>query len=135
MSKALRFVSRIAPTVLTAAGVIYLVYMIISSSPSAKAGLLSYIYCVGSSGYSPENLSYYAKASSAGVSDWIATSSYPVGVDDAGCSIYRNYIYCVGTNATEQENQTYYAPISGSGIGKWIATTPYPIKFWLAGCS
>ncbi|MDE1851729.1 MAG: hypothetical protein KGH69_03525 [Candidatus Micrarchaeota archaeon] len=105
------------------------------AAPSSVHAFVSYIYCVGSSGYAVGNLSYYAQISANGIGEWHAMASYPVGVDDSGCAIYDGYIYCVGTNVTLSENQVYYAAISSTGVSAWKATTPYPIKFWLAGCS
>ncbi len=94
----------------------------------------NFIYCVGDSGYGAENLSFYAPISGSGIGNWTQTTSYPVGVDDAGCAIYKGRIYCVGTNATDGYDVNY-ANISGAGIGEWAATTSYPVPGWYTGCS
>jgi len=92
-----------------------------------------YIYCVGSPA-SPYNQVYYASVSSTGIGTWQATTSYPVAMLGAGCSIYNGYIYCVGSDASPR-NQVYYAPVSSTGIGTWQATTSYPVAMAYAGCS
>ncbi|MEM3661858.1 MAG: hypothetical protein QXG73_03450, partial [Candidatus Micrarchaeaceae archaeon] len=94
-----------------------------------------YIYCVGSSEVSPYTQVYYAPVSSTGIGTWTATTSYPVVMVDAGCSINNGYIYCVGTGEGGYAGtQVYYAPVSSTGIGTWTATTSYPVGIDYAYC-
>ena len=101
-----------------------------------RPGLLhiwGYIYCVGAAS-SPIQQVYYAPISSTGIGTWSNTTSYPVEMYAAGCSISDGYIYCVGTRKTASEAQVYYAPISSTGIGTWTSTTSYPIPMFGAWC-
>ncbi|MEM0149158.1 MAG: hypothetical protein QW346_02745, partial [Candidatus Micrarchaeaceae archaeon] len=95
---------------------------------------IQYIYCVGRY-TSPSTQVYYAPVSSTGIGTWTATTSYPVTMYDAGCSINNGYIYCVGTDGASPSTQVYYAPVSSTGIGTWTATTSYPVGMRGAGCS
>ena len=110
---------------------------LVSFSPSAVCTSNACIYCVGTqgSGSSPYQQVYYAPISTSGIGAWASTTSYPVSMEDAGCSIYNGYIYCVGTSGTASQKEVYYAPISTTGIGTWTSTTSYPIAFSVAGCS
>jgi len=91
------------------------------------------LYCVGASGGSKSV--YYAQYStSGGLGQWLSTNSYPVTLNNAGCSISNNYIYCVGASSGTQK-YSYYAPVSTNGIQTWKSTTNYPITFNNAGCS
>lgn len=91
------------------------------------------IYCVGSRAGSSTQ-AYYTHISSAGVGNWIATNSYPIQFEDAGCSIYSDYIYCVGSLSGSQ-NKAYYSQVTSNGIGIWKSTTTYPAPINFAGCS
>jgi uncharacterized protein (UPF0333 family) len=97
-----------------------------------------YIYCVGSSSEytSPYvfNTVYYAPISSTGIGTWISSTSYPVPMTNAGCSVYGSNIYCVGDQSGSYK-YTYYAPLSSTGVGAWTKTTSYPIQMAGAGCS
>ncbi|MGI0100481.1 MAG: hypothetical protein ACREBH_02050 [Candidatus Micrarchaeaceae archaeon] len=96
------------------------------------------LYCVGGS-TSPKNayfatLAYNGYASN-GINAWQSTNSYPVSIDNAGCSIYDNYIYCIGSTSGAG-TQVYYDALSYTGLGSnWMATTSYPLKISDAGCS
>ncbi|MEM3744585.1 MAG: hypothetical protein QW759_01960, partial [Candidatus Micrarchaeaceae archaeon] len=96
-----------------------------------------YIYCVGTGSFDSSNQVYYAPISTAGVGawqTWQSTTSYPIDMFGAGCSIYNGYIYCVGTFSTTSDNQAYYAPISSTGIGPWLSTMSYPTALFGTGC-
>jgi len=90
---------------------------------------IQYIYCVGTLAASTQV--YYAPVSSTGIGTWTSTTSYPVPMVAAGCSIYNGYIYCVG----RYRYSVYYAPVSSTGIGTWTSTTSYPVGMINAGCS
>lgn len=96
---------------------------------------IPYIYCIGDSGTGGENLSFYGRLSSTGITNWTMMRPYPVGEDDAGCATYGGYIYCVGTNTTQTGQEAYYAKISPKGVGPWMNTTNYPVPGWYTGCS
>ena len=66
---------------------------------------------------------------------WSSTTSYPVSMFEAKCSISGGYIYCVGTEGTLTHKNVYYAPISSTGVGTWSSTTDYPVQMVVAGCS
>ena len=86
---------------------------------------------MGTAGFS---FVYYAPVSSTGIGAWQATTSYPVAMFEAGCSIYNGYIYCVGTISKSPYTQVYYAAISSTGIGAWTSTTSYPVAMYEAYC-
>jgi hypothetical protein len=96
---------------------------------------IQYIYCVGDAYASQYTQVYYAPVSSTGIGAWTSTTSYPVAMDGAGCSIYNGYIYCVGTYGASPYTQVYYAPVSSTGIGTWTSTTSYPVAMEYVGCS
>jgi len=104
-----------------------------STSLSTTTTTIQYIYCVGTDATSPYTQVYYAPVSSTGIGAWTSTTSYPVGMNGAGCSIYNGYIYCVG--GASPSTEVYYAPVSSTGIGTWTSTTSYPVAMNGAGCS
>ncbi|MGI0100733.1 MAG: hypothetical protein ACREBH_03405 [Candidatus Micrarchaeaceae archaeon] len=98
----------------------------------------NYIYCVGTQATYPYNYTYYAPINASGIGNWTATTSYPIPIYMAGCSISGNYIYCVGSSGignTSSSMYSYYALVNDSGIGSWTMTTSYPAIFNNAGCS
>ena len=110
-----------------------------TSTTSASTTSIAYLYCVGTNGATPYTQVYYAPVSSTGVGTWSSSTSYPVVMNQAGCSINGNYIYCVGGGSSPY-TQTYYAPISTTGVGTWTYTTPvvesdYPYGVYIAGCT
>ena len=102
----------------------------------------NYIYCAGGNeggnpGSQPATTNaYYAPVlAGQGIGKWNQTTSYPLTLNNSGCSAYNNYLYCVGTNSTYPYNYTFYAHITPHGIGQWIATTPYPAPIAGVSCS
>jgi hypothetical protein len=88
-----------------------------------------YGYCVGgkssSGGYS--TAAYFSAISQTGFGTWEATTSYPIPISDASCSIWNSTIYCIGgqTAGGSYSNSVYYAPLSSLGIGAWQSLTNY----------
>jgi|SRR5271157_28525 len=97
------------------------------------------IYCIGGMDLGGHDYStvFYASILAQGVSNWIATTSYPIAPHNHACRIYNGYIYCIGgrVNGTDT-NLVYYAPIlSSNAIGTWLATTPYPTTIEDQACN
>lgn len=85
---------------------------------------------------------YYATISANGLTNWTATTPYPVPLFALRSSVYNGYVYSVGngyhnaTIGTSYENRTYYAQILQNGyLGQWKQTTPYPLPLFAATCS
>jgi hypothetical protein len=107
-----------------------------STTNSTNSTIPSYIYCVGTQGAFPYNLSYYAQINSSGIGNWNATFNYTQPLFDAGCAIGGNYIYCVGSGLYKSSStDSFFAPIAASGIGVWEQTTNYPLQLTGGGCS
>ena len=104
-------------------------------------GASGYIYCVGglnglNTATGVLSSSYYAQASSTGVSQWDGTTDYPSPIRAESCVTSGGYIYCVGGyNEAVISSLVYYAPISPSGIGAWTSTTSYPMAVWAQSCA
>jgi len=67
------------------------------------------------------------------VSQWIQTSSLPIGVNDVSAVYYNGYVYVFGgrSNASTGDRSAtkpcYYAAVNSDGsLGPWITTTPLP---------
>ena len=103
-----------------------------ATTPTSTSTTIQYIYCVGAYNAGSLPQVYYAPVSSTGIGTWQATTSYPVEMDIAGCSIYNGYIYCVGSYTSPYA--VYYAPVSSTGVGTWQATTSYPVEMKNAYC-
>jgi hypothetical protein len=109
----------------------------IALSCSASAG---YVYCVGGAntvGTLQSNATYYAQASSSGVSRWAATTAYPSTVDAESCVASGGFIYCIAgytAQGPRAMSSTYFAPISSAGIGVWTAGAAYPTVDYGLSC-
>ncbi len=102
------------------------------SSPSCAVNN-GYIYCVG--GYNNitkgmSNLTYYAKLTSSGISNWSNTTPLNMSVRNQPCIANNGSIYCLDG----YENVTLDAPLTPSGIGKWHIIEGYPAAFIGENC-
>ncbi len=115
----------------------------------------SYVICVGGNLYSyttsggePNrqnfiiNDVFFNMLTASGLSSWIQTTNYPIGVSGANCvttsttqGFSGDYIYCVGsTNAypSQDTSLSYYAQIyvnsngQVTGLSPWVQTNSYP---------
>ena len=116
----------------------------------------SYIYCLGGTNEEDgtnatsdlSNSAWYAPLSSAGIGNWVRTTSYPQGTFLPACAVADAYVFCVGGVArnpdihggvnyfalSNTQGEVYFAPLSSEGIGTWKATTSYPIQVALPSC-
>ncbi len=109
----------------------------------------STVYCVGGyEGTAPYamNSSYYATVTANGISEWEATTPYPLHVVSGSCFASFGYLYCIGGSVNYLVNSSialvpnftgraYYAKISQQGIGKWMNTTSYPVNAIGVSCA
>ena len=90
-----------------------------------------YVYCVGGENaqHVPENATYYAYVTPAGMGPWTAAPDYPIQTIAESCATSYSSIFCIGglESGGTTTSAVYYASVSSAGLGSWQSAASYPI--------